>query len=358
MKKVLTVSMFLMLAFALVACGGQESSGGSSSNDSNSSDSSSSDSSSTDSSSSDSGGESAGVDAPTDITFGAATQGGFWYGFGGAISDEMQNLFPDSRISVIEGGGTTNVLAMAQGEFTVGFTNGQVLPVAFKGEGDFEKVGPVDNVKSLAVLYPNVMQIAVRADSDIYSIEDLKGKSVSPGVKGYSGEILFRQILDIHGMSYDDLDRVEFTSTADAVSLIRDGNLDAYAGVLITPVSSLQELDTTSGMRLIPLPQDTIKKLNEINAGYLPFTVEAGTYSNIKEDVDTVAAFVVLIVDENQVNDEMAYEITKMMVEKKDTWTNLNKTMAPFDAEFSVKNMVGDLHPGAEKYYKEVGAIK
>lgn len=293
---------------------------------------------------------------PKDMSFGSATVGGFWYTLSGAMGDKMKEVFPDSSVTVVEGGSVSNLLGLSQGTFALGFSNGQTVPEALNGINAFKE--KVDNVSTVATLYPNVFHIAVRADSDIYTIEDLKGKKVSPGIKGYSGELAFIDILDLAGMSYDDLGGIEYIGTADAADLLRDGHIDAIAGMLAAPVSTFQELDTTVGIRLIPLDDEIISGLNKKNEGYLDYTIEGGTYSNVKEDVKTVAGYTVLLVNDDLMDEDTVYKLTKMMVEEKETWTTLSTIMKDFDAEYSVKNNVGKLHPGAEKYYKEVGALK
>ncbi|WP_423408349.1 TAXI family TRAP transporter solute-binding subunit [Heyndrickxia sp. MSNUG] len=294
--------------------------------------------------------------APKDMAFGSATVGGFWYTLSGAMGEKMKEVFPDSSVTVVEGGSVSNLLGLSQGTFALGFSNGQTVPEALNGTNSFKE--KVNNVSTIATLYPNVFQIVVREDSDIKSVKDLKGKKVSPGIKGYSGELAFIDILDLNGMTYDDLGGIEYIGTADGADLLRDGHIDAIVGMVSAPVSTFQELDTTLGIRLIPLDDDTIKGLHEKNEGYLEYTIEGGTYSNVKEDVNTVAGYTVLLVNDDLMDEETVYKLTKMMVEEKDTWTTLSPIMKDFNAEYSVKNNVGKLHPGAEKYYKEVGALK
>ncbi|ARI76884.1 TAXI family TRAP transporter solute-binding subunit [Halobacillus mangrovi] len=293
---------------------------------------------------------------PSDLAFGASSQGGLWYPLAGAMGNEISNNNPDTSVTVIEGGTIANLLGISQDQIDIGFSNGQVIPSAIEGKGEFKK--PAKNLKTLATLYPNVMHIVVRADSDIHSIEDLKGKKVSPGLKGYSGELAFKKILEVNDMSYDDLGAVEYVGTADAVNLIRDGNLDSYVGLLTAPVSSFQELDTTVGIRLIPLDQSTIDKMHEANPAYLEYTVKKGTYPNSKNDVKTVSTFTVMVANSNTISEESAYKLTKMVVENKEKWTNLSKTLSDFNAKFSVENNIGELHPGAKRYYKEIGALE
>lgn len=294
--------------------------------------------------------------APSEITFASATVGGFWYTLSGAMSDKMNTVFPDSSVTIVEGGSVSNLLGLGEGVFTIGFSNGQTVPEALNAIGPFEE--PIENVSTIATLYPNPFHMVVRADSDIYTVEDLKGKVVSPGIKGYSGELAFLDILDIVGMTYDDLGGIEYIGTADGADLMRDKHIDAIVGMVAAPVSTFQELDTTVGIRLISLEDEVVEKLHEKNEGYLPYTIEGGTYPKVKEDNNTIAGYSVLLVNDDLMDEDSVYELTKMMFEEKDHWLKISDVMKDFNAEYSVENNVGEMHPGAIKYYKEVGAME
>lgn len=291
----------------------------------------------------------------SNITIGAATIGGFWYVLAGALGDEMKKQM-NTNMTVIEGGSIANIQGIANGQFQIGFTNGQNLIEALKGFGGFAQ--PMSGFSAVAGMYPNVMHIVVRKDSDIQTIEDLKGKRVSPGIKGYGGEIAFQQILEVNGMSYDDLAKVEYVGTDDGVNLLRDGQLDALALLLVTPVPSVQELQASLGVRLLPLSDDTIAKLREINEGYYEFTIGKDIYG-MDEDVKTVAAETVALVDED-LPEDFVYNFTKILIENRDRWEDMNAGMKDFNAEYAVSHIPGGLplHPGAEKYYKEIGVLK
>ncbi|RNF40213.1 TAXI family TRAP transporter solute-binding subunit [Planococcus salinus] len=293
---------------------------------------------------------------PQDLAFGSATVGGFWYTLSAGMADKMAPLYPDSSVTIVEGGSVSNLLGLDKGTFALGFANGQTVPEALEGKNAFKE--PVENVSTVATLYPNVFHMVVREDSDIHSLEDLKGKTVSPGIAGYSGELAFQDMLEVAGMSYDDLGGIEYIGTADGADLLRDGHIDAIVGMVAAPLSTFEELDTTVGIRLLPLEDDMVASLNEMNEGYLPYTIEGGTYSNITEDINTVAGYTVLLVNNDLMGEDSVYELTKMIFENQEHWTTLSTIMNDFSPEYSVENNVGNLHPGAEKYYKEVGALE
>lgn len=300
------------------------------------------------------GGEEQAIDT-SNITIGAATIGGFWYVLSGALGDEMKKQM-GTNVTVIEGGSIANIQGIVNGQFQIGFTNGQNLIEALQGFGGFSE--PMSGFSAVASLYPNVMHLVVREDSDIHSVEDLKGKRVSPGIKGYGGEIAFQQILEAYGMSYDDLAKVEYVGTDDGVNLLRDGQLDALALLLVTPVPAVQELQASLGVRLLPLSDEAIAKLREINEGYYEFTITKDTYG-MNEDVKTVAAETIALVDDD-LPEDFVYNFTKILVENRDRWESMNAGMKDFDAEYAVSRIPGGLpfHPGAEKYYKEIGVLE
>lgn len=332
MKKLLGL-LLLVLILALAACSsGEGTSGGGS-------------------------GEAAATgEVPKDMAFGSATVGGFWYTLSAGMADKMAPIYPDSSVTIVEGGSVSNLLGLGQGTFALGFANGQTVPEALNGLNEFEE--KIENVSTVATLYPNVFHMVVREDSDIYSLEDLAGKNVSPGIAGYSGELAFIDMLNAVDMSYDDLGGIEYIGTADGADLLRDGHIDAIVGMVAAPLSTFQELDTTVGIRMIPLEDEVVTALNEQNEGYLPYTIEAGTYSNITEDINTVAGYTVLLVNDDLMSEEAVYDLTKMMFDNQEHWKTLSSTMNDFTPEYSVENNVGNLHPGAERYYKEIGAME
>lgn len=331
MKKLLGL-LLLVLILALVACSSEEAASEGSS------------------------GEVEADSVPKDMAFGSATVGGFWYTLSAGMADKMAPVYPDSSVTIVEGGSVSNLLGLGQGTFALGFANGQTVPEALNGLNDFKE--KVENVSTVATLYPNVFHMVVREDSDIQSLEDLKGKKVSPGIAGYSGELAFKDMLSAVDMSYDDLGGVEYIGTADGADLLRDGHIDAIVGMVAAPLSTFQELDTTVGIRLLPLDAEVVTALNEKNEGYLPYTIKGGTYSNIAGDINTVAGYTVLLVNDDLMGEEAVYDLTKMLFENQEHWKTLSSTMNDFSPEYSVENNVGDLHPGAERYYKEVGALE
>ncbi|QQK78435.1 TAXI family TRAP transporter solute-binding subunit [Salicibibacter cibarius] len=293
---------------------------------------------------------------PDNFSIGAAATGGEWHSIAASMSEEIQEIFPESNTDIVEGGSIANLTGIHEGTFDIGFSNGEAIPLAEEAEGEFEE--PIDNAKTIASLYPNPLHIVVPESSDIYEIEDLEGQNVSPGLAGYSGEVMLQDVLSLYDMDYDDLGNIEYIGTQDAAELMRDGHLDAWVGVLGPPAAVIDELDTTMGIRLIPLEPEDTEALYDMNEGYAEYTIEEETYGGLEEDILTIAPETVLIVNEDTISEDVGYEITQMMFDNQETWANVTNIMEDFDAEYSIENIVGDLHPGAERYYEEEGLLE
>ena len=199
--------------------------------------------------------------------------------------------------------------------------------------------------------------IIVREDSGIETISDLKGKRVSPGIKGYGGEIAFRQILELNDMSYDDLAQVEYIGTSDGANQLRDGQLDAVVTMLVTPVAIVQELDASTGVKLVPIKDETVSGLQELNRGYIDYTIPKDVYGG-QQDIQSIAAQTTVLVADNLPEDYVS-DLTRILIENKDQWGNMNVGMKDFNAEYATSNLPDglSLHPGAESYYEEVNAL-
>ncbi|MEI3614399.1 TAXI family TRAP transporter solute-binding subunit [Pseudogracilibacillus sp. SO30301A] len=287
-------------------------------------------------------------------TLSAATSGGFMYSVGAVIGNVI-NKQDDSNLDVIEGGGIANLMGVNDQKFEYGLTFSQDIEDALQGRNDFDE--PLEDFRVVAALYGGYLQFAVRSDSDIHSIDDLKGNSLSPGVKGYSAEALAELVLNEHGLDYEDLSKVEFTSTADATNLMQDRHIDAISAMFPIPFSAYQELDTTLGIRILPIESDKIKALQEVNAGYMEMTIPAGTYSGNDEDI-SVAGSITLIITHKDTPDDEVYFMLESLFDNLNDFKNLSVVFEDLDEDYAYENITGPIHPGAQKYFEDKGIAK
>jgi hypothetical protein len=281
--------------------------------------------------------------------------GGSWIPLGGAIAELIQRSIPGTNVSVAPGGGIANVMAVQAGKADIGFGNSSSSVDGLLGREPFKE--PTKNVMQLANLYPQYFQMVVLEDSGIKSVADFKGNGICPGPKGHTGELLSRQVLQVYGLSYKDMSKVNHVSYSDAISLLKDGHAEIYSPGTTIPASSILDLGTTKKIRLIALPDDKIKELQKMNIGYLKRVIPAGTYPNVNYDVPGIGYFTHLVISA-KVPEAMVYKITKALAENVERLSQVVKDMKGVTSKDLALDIGVPFHPGALRYYRETGAIK
>lgn len=179
--------------------------------------------------------------------FGIATggTGGTYYPLGGMLAQLISNTaeLPNTKLSATAETGNASVAntkLLSRGEIESAFAAADILDAAFKGTGQFEE-GKVENIRAIGALYPETVQLVVRADSGIEKFEDLAGKSISSGSPGSGQWQLLGDLIEAHGMSREDVSE-DYSSFSQSVEKIKDGNLDASLITAGAPTSSVTEL--------------------------------------------------------------------------------------------------------------------
>jgi TRAP transporter TAXI family solute receptor len=174
------------------------------------------------------------------------------------------------------------------------------------------------------------------------------------------------------GISYDDFGSVDYLSLGGAVERMKDGQVDFLIFTGGYPTSGIIDLGTTVDLTYISIPDEERAKIKEALPYVIEMTIPAGTYPGQEEDVKTLSVLAQWVVDAD-VPEDLVYEITKALWEKqevkKGTHKGQMKTGSEIMAEVHAKGkevtletaLDGNavpLHPGAEKFYKEIGVVK
>ena len=289
-----------------------------------------------------------------DLKMMTGPMGGSWYPLGGAIADAIQKEIPGVTLAVSPGGGVGNVEAIEFGKCDIGFSNSSSGVDGVYGRPPFKQ--KMTQMRQLANLYPQFFQIVVLEGSGIKSVADLKGKAIGPGPKGHTGEFAARQALEIYGLSYKDMSKVHHVGYSDTVSLMKDGHCDGYLLCTTIPASSIMDLASTRKIRLISLPEDKIKAMQKLNAGYIKRVIPKGTYVGVDYDVQGFGFFTHLIISA-KLPDDLVYKITKTMVKNLPRYGDVVKDMKGVTPKDLAMDIGIPFHPGALKYYKEVGTL-
>lgn len=290
-----------------------------------------------------------------DLRFMTGPMGGAWYPLGGAIANAIQKGIPGVNVAVLPGGALANSEAIDLGKSDIGFSHTTFAMDGYLGRPPFKK--KLENLRQFVNLYPQYYQIVVMEDSGIKSVADLKGKIICPGPKGHASELWTQQLLQVYGLSYKDMAKVNHVGWNDAVALMKDGHAHAFLLGTTIPASSVMDLAASRKIRLVSLPDEKIKALQAINSGYLKRIVPKGTYAGVTYDAPGVGNFAHLVISA-KLPEDLVYQMTRIMDDNISQFADVVKSMKGISTKDLAIDIGLPFHPGALKYFKEKGVVK
>jgi TRAP transporter TAXI family solute receptor len=283
-------------------------------------------------------------------------QSGVYYPLGVALSQIYGKAIPNVKSTAqVTKASAENLNLLQAGRGEVAFTLGDALSDAWKGDEEAGFKTPLKKLRGLSATYNNYIQIVASADSGVRTIADLKGKRVSVGAARSGTELNARAILKAAGLSYKDLSKVEYLPFGESVELMKNRQLDATLQSAGLGVASIRDLASAVKIVVIAVPADVVTKVGD--PAYQPAVIPANTYEGQTTDVPT-AAIPNFLVTHSDVSTDLAYQMTKALYDNLDTLYAAHNAAKAIKRENAVKGMPVPLHPGAEKYYREVGVIK
>lgn len=278
---------------------------------------------------------------------------GTYYPFGGAMAKIWNSKIPGMNVTAqTTGASAENVRLVEKKEAELALVQSDTLDFAFNAKPPFKE--PLKEMKAIAVLYPEIIQVVVRADGP-KTFADLKGMKVGVGAPGSGTEANFRQLMDVYGLAKDAVN-AQYLSFSESSEQFKDKHIDAFIVTAGIPNAAIMDISTQNEIRILTVPEDVAKKLT----GKYPFlsaaTIPAGTYKNQTADVKTVAVNAVLIVG-SAAKDDVVYNLTKALFENQPELASGHAKAKELSIGNAVKGVSIPYHPGAVKYYKEKGAM-
>jgi hypothetical protein len=283
-------------------------------------------------------------------------QSGVYYPLGVALSQIFGKAIPNARSTAqVTKASAENLNLLQAGRGELAFALGDAVSDAWKGDAEAGFKTKLDRLRGFSATYNNYIQIVASADSGIKTLADLKGKRVSVGAAKSGTELNARAILKAAGLSYADLGKVEYLPFGESVELMKNRQLDATLQSAGLGVASIRDLATAVKIVVVPVPPEVVAKVGD--PAYQTAVIPANTYTGQTADVPT-AAIPNFLVTHAGVPDALVYQMVKAMYDNLDTLRAAHNAAKAIQRENAVKGMPIPLHPGAEKYYREVGVIK
>ncbi len=290
---------------------------------------------------------------PVAVSFATAGTGGAYYPIAGAWANILTEKIPYmTAVAETSAASYENLRKMAAGEVEIGFNNADITMEAFNGYGDFKDA----KFSDMGVLFKNssfTYHVVVAANSKIETIYDLKGKKVAVGAASSGNEKTVKLFLSYFGLNYDNIDE-QFLTATESVDALKDGTIDAFLQGISAPAATIMELATTFDIRFIPIEGEDFDRFCKENPAYAPTVLTGGTYKGQNEDVPsmTTGNYVVCTF---ALDEEAGYDLVKTIWETRDQWEPVHATCKMITLENALDGCPIPLHPGAYKYYKEIG---
>jgi TRAP transporter TAXI family solute receptor len=293
--------------------------------------------------------------APTFINILTGGTSGVYYPIGVGLSQLYSTGIDGAKTSVQATKASVenlNLLQSGRGELALAL--GDSVADAWNGVEDAGFKAPLKKLRAIAGTYPNYIQIVANKESGINSLADLKGKRISVGAPKSGTELNARAIFAAAGLSYEDMGKVEFLPYAESVELIKNRQLDATLQSSGLGMAAIRDLAATLPINFVAIPAEVTANID--NPAYQAAAIPAGTYDGQDVDIATVAIQNILVSHED-VSEEVAYQMTKLMFDNLERLGNAHSAAKDIKLEGAAKNLPIPLHPGAERFYKEVGAL-
>jgi hypothetical protein len=252
------------------------------------------------------------------------------------------------------GAGIANVKAIDAGKADVAFANSVSTVDAINGQPPFEEA--TTNVCHIATLYPQYFQIVTTADSGIESLDQLKGRGVTTQPTGNTGESITNHLLQASGLTYDDLSGADFVSYNDSVALLKDGNSEVFTLGTTVPASAIMDLASARDIRMLPVDDELLAKMQELNAGYKRIEIPAGSYPGQDEAVPSIG-YTTHVIARCDLPDATVTGIVSQIVDHQQDLASVAKAIGDTSLEEMGADIGVPFHPAAEQYFKDQGVM-
>lgn len=271
-----------------------------------------------------------------------------------AIAQVGQTVYPQDAFTVAESAGSEeNIRNVTSGRYQFGITQADVLYDAVNAEGMFAGESKLTNLRAIAGLYPEAIQIVTRKDREMYTVPGLWGATVGVGDSHSGTEQNAFFILRAADLNESLVTTVNM-STQEACEALKNGTIDAFFYTSGAPSALIENLADEIDICLIPVSGKLQSDLLKEHAYYEECVIPAGTYRNQEEDVTTISIESVLITSDQESSDSIR-KFTDALFASRETIEQSVKLDFSFDETTAVNHIPVPFHDGAKAYYESKG---
>jgi TRAP transporter TAXI family solute receptor len=289
---------------------------------------------------------------PKFLRYGTASLGGNTFPQGAAICSLIEQKLPGVKATAqATGGSAFNMVALQAGELEFGHAQSTAVKDAIA-------VGKGDKLTTVLMYNANPQHIMVNKAAGVKNISDLKGKKLEMLAAGDGVEVSSRIMLEAFGIKWNEITPVYSGNRVQAASALKTGAVDGIIDATGVGAAWITDIvgDGTK-FDFIPLTEAQIKALTAKAGEFSRMDIPANGYKGQTADVPAVGVYYVMVA-RSDLSEGLVYNITKTIFENKDYLLGRHKFFSDLKPGNILTGLVAPLHPGAAKYYKEVGVLK
>jgi len=291
------------------------------------------------------------------ISIGTGAITGVYYPAGGAICRLVNRGRKEHgiRCSVEStGGSVSNLNAIRNGAIDFGIVQSDWQYHAYNGTGFFADQKPFKELRSVMSLYSETFSIAVLESSKMTKLDDIFGKKINFGPEGSGVYATTEVLIEAKGWKKQDFAAITYLQPSEQPRALCDGKIDVMIYVAGNPNGVLQEATQTCKIKIIPIDQVTLDKLIEKNPFYVKAVIPGGMYAGNANDIASFGVKAAIVTSDKQSAD-VVYNIIKAVMENFDNFKTLHPVFSNLKKEDMIKEgNSAPLHPGAERYFREM----
>ena len=295
------------------------------------------------------------------LTFAASDSGGEWYTMSVAVNTILEDKLGIAT-SVGPGGGQANIYAVQNGEAQFGWSNTATLSTAVAGDAPFDDGVDYSDLRMVFSAHPGPITFVTLKDSNITSLSQIEGKNIALGPTGaMSNTVALALLEEEYGITEESVAKaggtISYLAYAEGGDALKDGDVDIWITQGPYPASWLQEIDLNPGIAFVSIEEEHLTSFLARHTNWVSIDVPAGSYDSMDKDYTTIGSWNIVLCSAS-LSEESVYEIVKAMWENIQVVWDASSTAARFMDPEHPANGLGalQLHPGAEKYYKEISA--
>lgn len=296
---------------------------------------------------------------PLVLEIGTGNTGGVFFPYGGGIAKVLTDKLPGAQVTAQETGGSVdNMKLILANEADIGMSTVDSAYDGILGQGAYQDTGAIPAC-SIAVLYQSFVHVVARDGTNINTVADMKGKTISVGSAGSSTEGAADRVLEAAGLNpKTDITR-ENLSVNDSVAAMKDQKIDAFFWIGGLPTSAVTDLITTGNtkVKFVPTGQFVESLTAKYGPVYTAFSLPKGVYKGFDDETPGIGIGNILFVSASM-NEQLAYDIVKTLFDNLELVQASHPAAKDLKLESAVIGSSIPFHPGAVRFYQEQGILK